>query len=163
MTSIGQQHQSGQQQFMSKSDIKSITSIYLIGSLRNEEIPEIAKALRSCNLDVFDDWYAAGPEADDYWKAYEERRGRNYKEALSGYAARHVFDFDRYHLDRCDAALLAFPAGRSAGIELGYMAGRGKRTFILLDRPDRWDVMVKFADDVFFDKEEMVDYFINLR
>lgn len=133
-----------------------IKSLYLIGSLRNEGIPEVSKSLREIGLDVFDDWHAAGPEADDCWKEYEENRGRTYKEALSGYAARHVFSFDKHHLDRCDAALLVLPAGKSGHLELGYMAGRGKPTFILLDRPDRWDVMYQFATEVFEDKGQML-------
>lgn len=140
--------------------MKSIKSIYLIGSLRNEEIPEHAETLRSLGLDVFDDWFAAGPEADDYWKKYETGRGNGYKEALRGYAARHVFSFDKYHLDRCDAAILALPAGRSGHLELGYVAGCGKPTFILLDGQDsRFDVMYQFATEVFFDKEEIIAYF----
>jgi hypothetical protein len=136
----------------------TIKSLYLIGSLRNEEIPKVAESLRSTGLDVFDDWYSAGFEADDYWKKYEEGRGRSYKDALGGYAARHVFEFDRSHLDRCDAACLVLPAGKSGHLELGYVAGSGKPTFILLDRPDRWDVMYQFATEVFENKDEMLGY-----
>lgn len=136
-----------------------INSLYLIGSLRNEAIPSHAESLRNLGLDVFDDWFAAGPEADDYWKKYETERGNDYKQALGGHAARHVFDFDRHHLDRCDAALLALPAGKSGHLELGYVAGKGKPTFILLDRPDRWDVMYQFASEIFFDEGEMIEYF----
>lgn len=135
-----------------------IKSLYLIGSLRNEEVPKIAKKLRTeCDLDVFDDWYAAGPEADDYWKSYEENRGRSYKEALSGYAARNVFNFDRTNLDRSDAAMLILPAGKSGHLELGYMAGHDKPTYILLDRPDRWDVMYQFATQVFENIDEAIE------
>lgn len=137
----------------------SIKSLYLIGSLRNEEVPKIAATLRDTGLDVFDDWFAAGPEADDYWKKYEEARGRSYVEALRGYAARHVFEFDRHHLDRCDSALLVLPAGKSGHLELGYVAGSGKPIFILLDRPDRWDVMYLFATEVFETQEKMIEYF----
>lgn len=138
----------------------SIKSIYLIGSLRNEKIPEIAKTLRSTGLDIFDDWFAAGPEADDHWKAYEEARHRSYQDALQGYAARHVFEFDRHHLDRCDSALLVLPAGKSGHLELGYMSGKGRETFILLDEQDvRWDVMYQFATKIFMNQEEMFDYF----
>ena len=139
-------------------------SLYLIGSLRNEKIPELAKTLRTTGLDVFDDWYAAGPEADDYWKAYEKSRGSSYAEALGNYAARHVFEFDKYHLDRCDAALLALPAGRSGHLELGYVAGTGKPAFILLDgEADRWVVMYQFATKVFHSEEEMLEYFGRVR
>lgn len=140
-----------------------IKSIYLIGSLRNEEIPEHAKTLRSLGLDVFDDWFAAGPEADDYWKKYEIQKGNNYRAALRGHAATHVFDFDKYHLDRCDAAVLALPAGRSGHLELGYVIGSGKPGFIILDddyiEDGRFDVMYKFATEVFMNMEEMIDYF----
>lgn len=142
----------------------SINSIYVIGSLRNEEIPNVATALRSVGLDAFDDWFAAGPEADDYWKKYEKSRGHEYQEALRGYAAKHVFDFDKSHLDRCDAAVLVLPAGKSGHLELGYFIGTGKPGYILLDgQDDRFDVMYQFAERVFNNKEEMIEYFTMAR
>lgn len=121
-------------------------SIYLIGSLRNPEVPKVAEKLRIAGFEVFDDWYAAGPEADDCWQRYETARGRSYAEALHGYAAKHVYEFDKYHLDRCDMAVLLLPAGKSGHLELGYVAGLGKPTFIYLDKtPERYDVMYQFA------------------
>lgn len=121
--------------------------IYLIGSLRNPEVPKLAALMRARGHDVFDDWYAAGPEADDYWRTYEKERGHTYKEALEGYAANHVWDYDCTHLDRCDTAVLQLPAGKSGHLELGYAIGKGKRGFILLDKDyDRWDVMYRFGD-----------------
>lgn len=130
---------------------------YLIGSLRNPEIPKIGNALREIGLDIFDDWFAGGPIADDSWKEYEQGRGHTYQQALSGLAARHVFEFDKHHLDDCDGAVLALPAGKSGHLELGYMVGRGKYTAILLDNPDRWDVMYQFATNVYFSFEEMIE------
>lgn len=125
-------------------------SLYLIGSLRNPDIPSIAQQIRKLGWDVFDDWYAAGPEADDYWRKYEEARGRTYEDALdNGYAARHVFGFDLEHIRRCSVGVLVLPAGRSGHLELGYMAGSGKHTVIVLpEDTDRWDVMYKFASKV---------------
>ena len=122
--------------------------IYLIGSLRNPQIPEIANTLRSAGHDVFDDWFSAGHEADDKWRDYEKVRGRSYIEALKGLSAEHVFQFDLKHLQRADTAVLVYPAGKSAHLELGWALGQGKRGFILLDNPDRWDVMLKFATGV---------------
>src|SRR5690606_11273603 len=132
--------------------------IYLIGSLRNEQVPLTANKLREAGYEVFDDWFAAGPEADDYWKEYEIRRGRSYREALSGHAARHVFNFDRHHLDDCDAAVLLLPAGKSGHLELGYVIGKGKPGYILLEEGayPRWDVMYGFATGVFESVEELV-------
>lgn len=131
--------------------------VYLIGSLRNPAVPAVAEMLRSHDIDVFDDWFAAGPHADDCWRDYEMQRGRTYEQALEGYAAKHVFDFDRRHLERCDGAVLMLPAGKSGHLELGFMAGRGKPTFVLLDNPERWDVMYQFATGVFSDLEALVD------
>lgn len=132
--------------------------VYLIGSLRSPRVPEVAAELRAAGHEVFDDWYAAGPEADDYWQAYEQRRGRTYAEALNGYAVNNVFSFDRYHLNRCDAAVLVMPAGRSGHLELGYVIGSGKTGFILLEKePDRWDAMYRFADGVHTTTEGLIE------
>lgn len=133
-------------------------SLYLIGSLRNPRVPEIAKALREqLKIDVFDDWFASGPEADDHWRDYEKAKGNNFVQALKGHSAQHVFNYDKSHLDRCDAALLVAPAGKSGHLELGYMLGKGKPGYILLDGdPDRFDVMYGFATGVFSSTEEFV-------
>jgi hypothetical protein len=128
--------------------------LYIIGSLRNPRIPELAKRLRKeyPNVESFDDWFAAGPEADDHWKSYEQSRGRSYEEALEGYAAKHVFDFDRYHLDRATHVLLVLPAGKSGHMEVMYgtYGAKGKpKTAILLDEEDvRWDVMYQFVPTI---------------
>jgi len=119
-------------------------------------VVDTAAQLRALGYDVFDDWFAPGPEADDFWQSYARNRGQSYKEALGDYHARHVFEFDKFHLDRADAAVLVMPAGRSAHIELGYMAGKGKPVYVLFDNePERYDIMYNFATDVFFDTGEL--------
>lgn len=121
--------------------------IYLIGSLRNPKVPEFGNELRAAGYEVFDDWFAAGPEADDYWKSYEQGRGHSYMEALTGLAAEHVYYFDKTHLFAADTGILMLPAGRSGHLELGIFVGRGLKAFILLDEDseERWDVMYRFA------------------
>ncbi len=133
-------------------------SIYLIGSLRNEQVPLLANRIRGAmpSLEVFDDWYSPGPRADDHWKEYEIGKGHTYAQALQGWAARHVFEFDKFHLDRCDGALLLLPAGKSCHLEAGYVAGRGKPLFVLMDDPERFDVMYQFATGVAFSEEELI-------
>ena len=138
-----------------------MNKLYIIGSLRNPKINEVASTLRvRLGVEVFDDWFAAGPEADDYWKKYEEAKGHSYEEALAGYAATHVFNFDKLHLDTADAAVLVLPAGRSAHLEAGYMVGQGKPVFILLDEVSgnlRWDVMYKFVTGVVRNVDDLVE------
>jgi len=134
-----------------------IKSLYIIGSLRNTNITQIANLIRvEVGIEVFDDWKSPGPNADDFWKEYEQGKGNTYKEALQGYAAQHIFAFDKHHLDRCDAALLVAPAGKSAHLELGYTLGKGKPGFILLDDPERWDVMYQFATGIYDDIRDFI-------
>lgn len=134
-----------------------LKQIYLIGSLRNPEVPKIGDAIRGIGINVFDDWFAGGPIADDSWQEYEKGRGRSYKTALAGPAATNVFEFDHKHLVKSDAAILILPAGKSGHLELGFMAGQGKYTAILFpEEPERWDVMYKFANEVFTSVEEML-------
>ena len=142
------------------------TCVYLIGSLRNPEVPEIAKALRAAGLEVVDDWFSAGPNADDIWQEYETQRGRSYVEALDGLHAGHVFDFDKRHLDRCDGAILVLPCGKSGHMEFGYARGQGKWGLILLEDPTtttraRWDVMYKFASEVCTSVDDLVESAVN--
>lgn len=136
--------------------------IYLIGSLRNPEVPKLGNILRSHGHEVFDDWFGAGPEADDHWRTHEKQRGTSYYEALHGYAAGNVFNFDKTHLDRCDTVVLVMPAGKSGHLELGYAIGCGKRGLVAFDtEPDRWDVMYRFAiasgGDVCFSYDKLVE------
>ena len=137
--------------------------VYLIGSLRNPRVPALAQQLRNelPGVEVFDDWFSAGPEADDHWKAYEQARGRSYKDALNGYAARHVFGFDKGHLDTSTHAILVLPAGKSGHMEVMYAAyGVGAKTAILLepDADPRWDVMYQFVPNILYNDNEIKQF-----
>ncbi len=133
--------------------------IYLIGSLRNPRIPEIANALeKATGYEVFADWYSAGPDADDFLRDYAKSRNpeAGVKAALQTYSARQVFEFDKRHIDRSDAAVLVMPCGRSGHLELGYVC-RDKPGFVLFDgEPERIDVMYQFATGLAMSIEELV-------
>lgn len=135
-------------------------SIYLIGSLRNPNVVDITKKLSDAGLEVFSDWMAAGPEADDYWQKYEKARGRTYIEALKAPAAQNVVAFDKKHLDIATTAILVYPAGRSGHTEMGYILGQGKKAYVLLDKEpgpeERWDVMINLASGVFLSLDEII-------
>lgn len=133
--------------------------VYLIGSLRNPIIPALGEEIRKLGYDVFDDWHAAGPEADDEWRRYEKERGHSYIQALEGYAAKHVFEFDKRHLDSADVGVLVLPAGKSGHLELGYLIGQQKPTAILLDQDyDRYDVMYRFAEAVVDSEKGLLEW-----
>jgi hypothetical protein len=134
-----------------------MSRIYIIGSLRNPKIPQIARELRADGHSVFDDWFSPGKECDDEWQAYERSRGRTYKEALEGYHAEHQFSFDLKHIQAAEVGVLVLPAGKSGHLELGYMIGRGQRGYILLEdgEPERFDLMYKFAHGIAESLEEL--------
>lgn len=131
--------------------------VYVTGSLRTADVPVYGKMLREAGFDVFDDWHAAGPRADDEWQRYEMDRGRTWAEAMRGLAANHVFDYDRHHLDTSDAGVCVGAFGKSSVAEMTYMRGAGKPTFLLIDKdPERWDVMLKFTfADIFYTYHEL--------
>lgn len=136
--------------------------LYLIGSLRNEKVPQLANKLRAASphTEVFDEWYSAGPHADDCWKDHQKQKGLSYQEALEGHAARNVFAFDKKHLDRASHALLVLPAGKSGHMEIMYACyGVGAKTAILLDPEDvRWDVMYQFIPTILSSEEEVIEW-----
>lgn len=141
--------------------IKTPKRIYLIGSLRNQEVQVLAGKLRALGYEVFDDWHAAGPEADDYWQKYEIARGRTYKEALSGAAAKNVYQFDKRNLDASDVCILVMPAGKSGHLELGYCCGQGKHTAVFFPEDfvvERYDVMYQFAEFIAENEAELIDW-----
>lgn len=73
---------------MENKNEKFEIGIYLIGSLRNQEVPKLARRLREkLEVEVFDDWFSPGPRADDHWRDYEHVRDSSYKQALSSFAA----------------------------------------------------------------------------
>lgn len=136
--------------------------LYLIGSLRNERIPLLAEQIRKDNprVEVFDDWYSAGPEADDCWKSHQQSKGLTYEQALKGHAAQNVFTFDKRHLDRSTHAILVLPAGKSGHMEIMYAAyGAKLKTAILLDPEDvRWDVMYQFIPTILNNDSEINEW-----
>ena len=134
-----------------------MSHIYLMGSLRNPEVPKAAKKLRAAGNYVFDDWFAASPTADDAWRDYEKARGHDLTAALMGYAANHIFDFDKHHLDLADTGILLLPSGKSGHLELGYLIGKGIDCYIVYpEEPERFDVMYLLANQVFNSIDQLI-------
>ena len=128
--------------------------IYIIGSLNGPHVEVVADHLRQEGIDAFDQWRAA---KGDYWADYAVRRGIPFKEALAMDFAETAFQFDMKYLRACTAAVMVMPAGRSGGIELGWILGQGKPGYILYDgEPERPDLMAKLATNVFFNVEDLI-------
>lgn len=133
-----------------------IERIYLIGSLRENSVRSLANRIRKLGFTVFDDWHAAGPRADDIWQEYEMGRGHTFIQGLAGEHARDVHKIDVEKIDKSDTGILLMPSGKSCHMEFGYMMGQGKRGYILIPgEPERWDIMYRFATDLFTDEKAL--------
>ena len=146
---------------MKRPEKKYKRVIYLIGSLKNENIPVLANKLRKefgPDVDVFDSWYYPSPDADEWLHKCCKERGLSYKETLQDWGAQHVFEFDKSHLNRATDVVLVMPAGKSGHLELGYSKGLSKRGFVYFENgsPEKVDIMYLFADDLFFSYDELV-------
>lgn len=133
--------------------------IYIIGSLKNKNVPIIANKLRKefPKSEVFDSWYYCSEDADDWLRDCCKAKGLNYKQTLKDHAATHIFEFDKKHIIRSTDVVMVMPAGKSGHLELGWSLGQGKRGYVLFDKePDRVDIMYQFATDIFFDFDELV-------
>ena len=134
--------------------------VYLAGSLRNENMLHYRETLQEAFPDheIFMDWYAAGPLADDHWKSYWTGQGVDYKEALSKPNSQNTFQFDKKHIDSSDILILAAPAGKSGHMELGYALGSGKIGLYFFPEEEdvRWDVMLNFSTAVCVGMEDLM-------
>ena len=134
--------------------------IYLIGSLRNRTgVMNVANRLQKISPDweIFTSWLAPGPRADDYLRDYGKMKGLSYEETLKDYASTHIFEFDKFHIDRATDVIAIMKIGRSGHLELGYAVGKGKRGYILFDEtPKRVDIMYQFATQIFFNFNDLV-------
>ncbi len=135
--------------------------VYIIGSLSNPRVEEVANILRIEGFNAFDEWRAA---QGDYWADYAVRHKMKFKDALAMDFTETAFQFDLKHLKSSDIGVLVMPAGRSAGLELGWMLGHGKLGYILYDgEPERPDLMAKLATGICFSVKELIERLKNDR
>ena len=110
--------------------------IYVASSWRNESQPHVVSTLRSAGFHVYNfrepeegnsgfHWSEIGPDWQS-WSPEKLRDGLKHPIAQSG------FNLDKQALDSSDVCVLVLPCGRSAHLEAGYIAGQGKRVFVLL-------------------------------
>lgn len=97
---------------------------------------------------VYVDWHAPGPYTDDHWKEHCQALGLTYEEALRQPHAQTVFESDKAWLEWANVVVLVSPSGKSSWAEMGWASAMGKVVFALIEPdPERWDIMLQFADD----------------
>ena len=132
--------------------------IYLASSWRNPHQPWLVELLRNDGHDVYDfrnpphstgfSWPEIGLEvpcgAEEYRRAL-----------LTHPRAAQGFNSDFAAMRWADVGLLVLPCGRSAHLELGWMAGAGKRTLILTQDGEEPELMALLADRICISVDEV--------
>ncbi len=125
--------------------------IYLASSWRNPHQPRLVQLLRNAGHDVYDFQnppHSAGFKWSDIGLKFP-CTAEDYRSALLSHPrAAQGFNADFAAMRWADTGLLVLPCGRSAHLELGWMAGAGKRTLILTQDGEEPELMALLADTI---------------
>ncbi len=141
--------------------------IYVASSWRNEWQPHIVTMLRGLGLEVYDfrnpkpgDTGFAWSEIDPDWQRWDTA---GYAAALEHPVAEAGFRSDFDAMKWADTVVMVTPCGSSAHLELGWAAGAGKRTAVLAFAIREPELMVKVADAIFTDTDDLIDWLLAVR
>ena len=135
--------------------------IYLASSARNVIYDNVLAELRAAGHDVYDwknpqpdnpafGWHQLGLGDPKSWTPADFR-----KALLHDRACEH-FGFDMSALAASDVCVLVLPCGRSAHLELGWAAGTGKRTVVLVPHVDEPELMYLMCDAIATSMDELL-------
>ena len=134
--------------------------IYVASSWRNSYQPCIVSFLRLYGHEVYDfrnpkegDKGFHWSEIDPCWKEWSPKK---YRKCLSHPIAEQGFRTDFDAMEWADVFVGVQPFGRSASIEMGWAAGRGKKTILLLENGEP-ELMVKIFDHICCDMDELME------
>jgi nucleoside 2-deoxyribosyltransferase len=119
-----------------------MAKIYVASSWRNEFQPNIVNQLRADGHEVYDFRNPAPNNNGFRWSAIDPNwlgwTPEAFAKLLDHPIAQEGYALDKAALDWCDTCVMVLPCGRSAHLEAGYAAGRGKRTIFYL-RPEKFE------------------------
>jgi len=137
-----------------------MSRIYVASSWRNKIQPEVVKVLRYHGHQVYDFKNPPG-NAGFAWKDIEENyqqwTARQYREKLLSHpSAAQGYMSDMRAMEWADTCVLVLPCGRSAHLEAGWFAGRGKRCIILTRDGEEPELMALMANKICVDQNELL-------
>lgn len=130
--------------------------IYVASSWRNERQPLVVQALRDAGHEVYDfcengfHWSQIDPNWEA-WTPAEMRAALDHPVAIEGYR------LDYAVMEWAEAFVYLLPCGRSASLEAGWGAGKGKPTAALLSDGDP-ELMYRLVDCLCVSIEELVEW-----
>jgi hypothetical protein len=138
--------------------------IYVASSWRNTVQPRVVATLRDEGFGVYDFRHPASGEKgfafsdiDPDWD-HEHSDPLEFIDALNSAKATKGFGRDYEAMQRASIFVLVLPCGHDAHLELGWAAGAGKETVILLDDPCKASLMYKLADHLSPSIDDLVEW-----
>lgn len=141
-----------------------MSKIYLASSWNNNKQPLAVKKLRDIGHSVYDFRNPNGRKDRSVWEdigytnIQVKRMNKNvFKEALRKKQTKDRFQDHHKAMLEADICILLLPCGKSAHIEAGYMAGNGKRVFVmdLQNTMTQAELMYMTFDGYFYEWEEL--------
>jgi hypothetical protein len=133
--------------------------IYLASSWRNPHQPWLVELLRNDGHQVYD--FRNPPNLTGFaWREIgldaKTCTAEEYRTALLTHPrAAQGFNADFAAMRWANVGLLVLPCGRSAHLELGWLAGAGKRTLILTQDGEEPELMALLADKICISVDEV--------
>ena len=138
-----------------------MSKIYLASSWRNGFQPSAVELLRMAGHDVYDFRNPPHGRGGFAWSeidpAWQKWTAMQYRMALASPIAEAGFNSDFDGMKWADVGVLLLPCGRSAHLELGWMAGAGKRTIIWTHDGAEPELMALLASQICVSVEEVLE------
>lgn len=139
---------------------RTVQRIYVASSWRNAHQPEVVEALRGAGFEAYDFRHPRpdneGFQWDEIDPAWQSWAPAAYRDALSHPIAERGFGYDFEGMQWADTCVLVLPSGRSAHIEAGWMAGTGRRLYILTLGENEAELMYKLATGICLTVDELL-------
>ena len=133
--------------------------LYTASSWRNEKYPLVVDQLKREGHDIYNfrdvnSWFK-WEQIDEDWEYWSNGQ---FVHALSHPLSKKAFNADFSGMEWADACVLIMPCGKSAHIEAGYMKGKGKPLYILLDGGmTRAELTYSIADGIFVNVSQLLE------
>jgi hypothetical protein len=139
--------------------------IYVASSWRNALQPAVVNALRADGWPVYD--FRNPPNGAGFgWEEVAGPVGRKptvdeYRAMLAHSRAAQGYLSDFRAMEWADTCVLVLPCGRSAHLEAGWFAGRGKRVIILTQDGEEPELMALMAQHICGSIDEMLEVLVH--
>lgn len=138
-----------------------MAKIYVASSWRNLAQPGVVTMLRHRGHEVYDFKNPPHGRGGFGWKEidpnWQQWTAAQYREALKSPQAEDGYRSDMDGMEWADVCVLVLPCGRSAHLEAGWFAGKGKPVFVLTRDGEEPELMAKMCDAICTSFSELMD------